>query len=59
MLRRSNPALSVAAVEALVAARVQSGLAVLWVTHDADQAKRTAHRLLEVKGRRVREEVPK
>jgi UDP-glucose/iron transport system ATP-binding protein len=49
---------SVAAVEALIAARVRSGLAVLWVTHDADQAERIAHRLLVVEGGKVREEVP-
>ena len=48
---------SVAAVEALIAARVQSGLAVLWVTHDAEQAKRIAHRVLVVKDGQVREEV--
>jgi len=49
---------SVAAVESLIAARIQAGLAVLWVTHDAEQAKRIAHRLLVVKGGQVREEVP-
>jgi phosphate-transporting ATPase len=49
---------SVAAVEALIATRVQSGLAVLWVTHDAEQARRIAHRLLLVKGGQVRQEVP-
>jgi len=49
---------SVAAVEALIASRVRAGLAVLWVTHDAEQAKRIAHRLLVVKGGQVREEVP-
>jgi putative ABC transport system ATP-binding protein len=49
---------SVAAVEPLIAARVRAGLAVLWVTHDAEQAKRIAHRLLVVKGGQVREEVP-
>jgi ABC-type iron transport system FetAB ATPase subunit len=47
-----------AAVEALIATRVQSGLAVLWVTHDADQARRIANRLLVVKGVQVRKEVP-
>jgi len=46
---------SVAAVESLIAARIQSGLAVLWVTHDAEQAKRIAHRLLVVKGGQVQE----
>ena len=49
---------SVAAVEALIATRVRVGLAVLWVTHDAEQAKRIADRLLVVKGGQVREEVP-
>jgi putative ABC transport system ATP-binding protein len=49
---------SVAAVESLIAARMRAGLAVLWVTHDAEQAKRVAHRLLVVEGGQVREEVP-
>jgi phosphate-transporting ATPase len=49
---------SVAAVEALITTRVRAGLAVLWVTHDAEQAKRIAHRLLVVKSGQVREEVP-
>jgi putative ABC transport system ATP-binding protein len=49
---------SVAAVESLIAARIQAGLAVLWVTHDAEQAKRIAHRLLVVNGGQIREEVP-
>ena len=49
---------SVRAVEELVSARVRAGLAVLWVTHDTDQAKRIAHRLLVVKDGWVREEVP-
>jgi putative ABC transport system ATP-binding protein len=49
---------SVAAVEALIAARVRVGLAVLWVTHDTEQARRIAHRLLVVEGGQVREEVP-
>jgi putative ABC transport system ATP-binding protein len=49
---------SVAAVESLLAARVRAGLAVLWVTHDAEQAKRIAHRLLVVRDGQVREEVP-
>jgi phosphate-transporting ATPase len=49
---------SVAAVESLIATRVRAGLAVLWVTHDAEQAKRIAHRLLVVKSGQVREEVP-
>jgi putative ABC transport system ATP-binding protein len=49
---------SVAAVESLIAARIQAGLAVLWVTHDAEQAKRMAHRLLVVDGGQIREEIP-
>jgi phosphate-transporting ATPase len=48
---------SVGAVESLIASRVRAGLAVLWVTHDAEQARRVAHRLLVVKGGQVREEV--
>jgi len=48
---------SVAAVESLIAARVRAGLAVLWVTHDAEQASRVAHRLLVVEAGQVREEV--
>ena len=48
---------SVAAVESLIATRVRAGLAVLWVTHDAEQAKRVARRLLVVKGGQVREKV--
>ena len=49
---------SVAAVEALIKARMRIGLAVLWVTHDAEQAKRVAHRLLVVERGLVREEGP-
>jgi phosphate-transporting ATPase len=49
---------SVAAVESLIKARMRIGLAVLWVTHDAEQAKRVAHRLLVVERALVREEAP-
>src|SRR6266478_8417011 len=49
---------SVTAVEALINARMRTGLAVLWVTHDAEQAKRVAHRLLVVDAGQAREEVP-
>ena len=56
LLRRSIA--SVAAVESLIATRVRAGLAVLWVTHDTEQAKRIAQRLLVVKDGQVREEVP-
>jgi putative ABC transport system ATP-binding protein len=45
---------SVAAVEGLITARMRTGLAVLWVTHDAEQAKRVAHRLLVVESGLVR-----
>jgi putative ABC transport system ATP-binding protein len=51
-------AASVAAVESLINARLRKGLAVLWVTHDAEQAKRVAHRLLVVDAGQAREEVP-
>src|SRR5262249_6329894 len=51
-------AASVAAVESLIATRVRAGLAVLWVTHDAEQARRIARRLLVVKAGQVREEIP-
>jgi UDP-glucose/iron transport system ATP-binding protein len=49
---------SVAAVESLIKARIRTGLAVLWVTHDVEQAKRVAHRLLVVEAGQVREEAP-
>jgi putative ABC transport system ATP-binding protein len=49
---------SVTAVEALIKARLRTGLAVLWVTHDPEQAKRAAHRLLVVEAGQVREEAP-
>jgi putative ABC transport system ATP-binding protein len=51
-------AAAVAAVESLIKARMRTGLAVLWVTHDGEQAKRVAHRLLVVEAGRVREEAP-
>jgi putative ABC transport system ATP-binding protein len=47
---------SVAAVESLIKARMRIGLAVLWVTHDAEQARRVAPRLLVVERGLVREE---
>lgn len=47
---------SVTAVEALIAARMRGGLAVLWVTHDAAQARRIAARRLVVDSGEVREE---
>jgi phosphate-transporting ATPase len=49
---------SVAAVESLITAHLRTGLAVLWVTHGAEQAKRVAHRLLVVESGLVREEAP-
>jgi len=49
-------AASVAAVESLIGARIRAGLAVLWVTHDSEQAKRIAHRLLVVEAGKIREE---
>ena len=49
---------SVAAVELLIKARMRTGLAVLWVTHDGEQAKRVAHRLLVVEAGQVREGAP-
>jgi putative ABC transport system ATP-binding protein len=47
---------SVSAVEVLISARMQAGLAVIWVTHDAEQAGRMARRLLIVEAGQVREE---
>ena len=47
---------SVAAVESLIASRMREGLAVLWVTHDAAQARRIADRQLMVEAGRVRKE---
>jgi putative ABC transport system ATP-binding protein len=49
-------AASVKAVESLIATRLQSGLAVLWVTHDPLQAARVARRQLVVEAGCVREE---
>ena len=49
---------SVAGVESLIAAQLRAGLAVLWVTHDAEQARRMAHRALVIKSGQVREEIP-
>jgi phosphate-transporting ATPase len=50
-------AASVAAVESLIATRIRAGLAVLWVTHDAGQARRIARRQLVVEAGSVREEI--
>jgi phosphate-transporting ATPase len=48
-------AASVAAVEQLIAAHIRAGLAVLWVTHDTEQARRTAKRRFTVEAGCVRE----
>ena len=48
---------SVRAVEELISARVRAGLAVLWVTHDVEQARRVAVRRLIVSAGQMREEV--
>jgi len=48
---------SARAVETLIAARVRAGLAVLWVTHDVQQAERVAVRRLVVSGGQVQEEL--
>ena len=47
---------SEAAVESLIFSRLQTGLAVLWVTHEDAQAKRVARRRLVVEAGRVCEE---
>ena len=47
---------SARAVETLIAARVRAGLAVLWVTHDVQQAERVAVRQFVVSGGQVQEE---
>lgn len=44
------------AVERLLAECRLAGLALLWVTHDPDQARRVASRLLVIEAGRVREE---
>ena len=49
-------AASVAAVESAVSCCLRSGLAVLWVTHDAAQARRVAYRQLVVEAGCVGEE---
>jgi phosphate-transporting ATPase len=50
-------AASVAAIESLIAIPIRAGLAVLWVTHDAGQARRIARRQLAVEAGSVREEI--
>lgn len=44
---------STLAVEAVIAARIGAGLSVLFVTHSREQAGRVAHRVLEVRERRM------
>ena len=46
---------SVHAVETLIAAKIDKGFSVLWVTHDEEQARRMAVRRLFVSGGEVRE----
>ena len=46
---------SVTAVESMIADQMRAGLAVLWVTHDAAQATRIAHRQIVVEAGCVRE----
>jgi phosphate-transporting ATPase len=46
------------AVETLVAGRLAEGAAALWVTHDAEQARRLARRRLRIEHGRVMEDVP-
>jgi len=50
-------AASVTAVETLIGASRNAGLAVIWVTHDAAQARRIAQRRLVVEAGCVREEM--
>ena len=50
-------ATSAIAIETLIGAWRNAGLAVIWVTHDADQAKRIARRQLVVEAGHVREEI--
>jgi ABC-type iron transport system FetAB ATPase subunit len=44
---------STLALEALLAARVAAGLALVFVTHSREQAERVGHRLLEVRDHRI------
>lgn len=45
-----------AAVEAMIARRVKAGTGVVWVTHDADQARRVGSRRFTIKDGRMTEE---
>ena len=55
MNRQRRSIASVGVVESLIEARVRAGLAVLWVTHNAEQARRIAVRRLVVSGGLVHE----
>jgi phosphate-transporting ATPase len=46
------------AVERLILELVADGMSVLWVTHNAEQARRVAKRALHVEAGTVREDVP-
>jgi phosphate-transporting ATPase len=46
------------AVEALITARLSEGTAALWVTHDAEQARRLARRCLTIEDGRATEGAP-
>lgn len=46
------------AAETVLGARRAGGMALLWVTHDSDQARRVASRLLMVESGTVREAAP-
>ena len=45
-------------VEALIRARQEAGVSVLWVTHDRAQARRVARRWLEIENGQLREGEP-
>src|SRR5690242_8153439 len=45
-----------AAVEAMIAERTKAGTGVIWVTHNAEQARRVASRRLIIKDGRMTEE---
>ena len=49
---------AVSRVEALIRARQELGVSVLWVTHDRAQAARVADRQLEMDQGRLREAAP-
>jgi phosphate-transporting ATPase len=49
---------AVRTVEALIRELVAEGMSALWVTHDPEQARRVAKRILHVEAGEVREDVP-